>query len=42
MTEKVFAPGRSLSWNELTRHATGEPLSPQAFAEEFAANDVQP
>jgi peptidyl-dipeptidase A len=36
MTEKVFAPGRSLSWNELTRHATGEPLSPQAFAEEFA------
>ena len=36
MKERVFAPGRSLSWNELTRHATGEPLSAQAFAEEFA------
>jgi peptidyl-dipeptidase A len=35
MRERVFAPGRSLSWNDLTRHATGEPLSPQAFAEEF-------
>ncbi len=35
MRERVFAPGRSLSWNELTRHATGEPLSPEAFAAEF-------
>jgi peptidyl-dipeptidase A len=36
MRERVFAPGLSLNWNELTRHATGEPLGPQAFAEEFA------
>ncbi|HEX2476285.1 MAG TPA: M2 family metallopeptidase [Lacipirellulaceae bacterium] len=42
MTEKVFAPGRSLSWNELTRHATGEPLSAQAFAEEFAEKESKP
>jgi peptidyl-dipeptidase A len=35
MKDRVFAPGRSLSWNELTRHATGEPLQAQAFAEEF-------
>jgi peptidyl-dipeptidase A len=35
MIERVFAPGRSLPWNELTRHATGEPLSAQAFAAEF-------
>jgi peptidyl-dipeptidase A len=35
MRERVFAPGRSLPWNELTRHATGEPLRAQAFAEEF-------
>jgi peptidyl-dipeptidase A len=35
MRERVFAPGRSLSWNELTRHATGESLNAQAFAEEF-------
>ena len=35
MRARVFAPGRSLSWNELTRHATGEELNPAAFAEEF-------
>jgi peptidyl-dipeptidase A len=39
MRERVFAPGRSLSWNELTRHATGEPLNAQAFAEEFGGVD---
>jgi peptidyl-dipeptidase A len=37
MRERVFAPGRSQSWNELTRHATGEPLGAQAFAEEFGS-----
>jgi peptidyl-dipeptidase A len=35
MRERVFAPGRSLSWNELTRHATGAPLRAEAFAQEF-------
>jgi peptidyl-dipeptidase A len=35
MRERVFAPGRRLSWNALTRHATGEPLGPAAFAAEF-------
>jgi hypothetical protein len=35
MKEKVFAPGRTLNWNELTRHATGEDLGPQAFAADF-------
>jgi peptidyl-dipeptidase A len=35
MRQRVFAPGRSLPWNELTRHATGEPLRAEAFAEEF-------
>jgi peptidyl-dipeptidase A len=35
MREKVFAPGRTLDWNELTRHATGEKLNPKAFAEDF-------
>jgi peptidyl-dipeptidase A len=35
MRARVFAPGRSLSWNELTKHATGEGLNPQAFAAEF-------
>jgi peptidyl-dipeptidase A len=35
MRERVFAPGRSLNWNDLTRHATGEPLGAEAFAAEF-------
>jgi peptidyl-dipeptidase A len=37
MIERVFAPGRSLPWNDLTKHATGEPLSARAFAAEFAS-----
>jgi len=35
MRKKVFAPGRTLSWNELTEKATGEPLKAKAFAEDF-------
>jgi len=35
MVEKVFAPGRSLSWKELAQFATGEPLSAKAFAADF-------
>ena len=31
------APGATLSWNELTKHATGENLNAKAFAAEFAA-----
>jgi peptidyl-dipeptidase A len=37
MRKRVFAPGRTLSWNELTKHATGEGLNPKAFAEDFKA-----
>lgn len=35
LREKVFAPGRSLPWNDLTRFATGEDLNAEAFANEF-------
>lgn len=35
MKRRVFVPGRTLSWNELTKFATGSELSPQAFAEDF-------
>jgi peptidyl-dipeptidase A len=42
MRERVFAPGRSLSWNDLTRHATGEPLGAAAFAEEFGGEPGRP
>ncbi|MEJ7639414.1 MAG: hypothetical protein WKF75_15920 [Singulisphaera sp.] len=28
-------PGRALSWDALTRHATGSNLNPEAFAEDF-------
>lgn len=36
MRDRVFAPGRSLPWKELTRFATGEPLKADAFAADFA------
>ena len=35
MIERVFGPGITLPWNELTKHATGETLNAKAFAEEF-------
>jgi peptidyl-dipeptidase A len=35
MKEKVFAPGRTLSWNDLTKFATGRPLEAKAFAADF-------
>jgi peptidyl-dipeptidase A len=35
MRERVFFPGRGLDWNRLTRFATGEDLTPQAFAAEL-------
>ncbi|HEV7224636.1 MAG TPA: M2 family metallopeptidase [Pirellulales bacterium] len=37
MKERVFAPGRTLTWNELTKFATGEELNPKAFAADFSA-----
>jgi peptidyl-dipeptidase A len=37
MRKKVFEPGRTLDWNELTEHATGEKLNAKAFAEDFRA-----
>jgi peptidyl-dipeptidase A len=38
MTEFVFVPGRLLSWNDLTKFATGEELNAKAFALDFQAN----
>jgi peptidyl-dipeptidase A len=35
MREKVFKPGRTLSWNRLTEHITGSKLGPDAFAKDF-------
>jgi peptidyl-dipeptidase A len=35
MKKRVFDPGRTMTWNELTRHATGEDLTPKAFALDF-------
>jgi peptidyl-dipeptidase A len=35
LRDKVFAPGKTLSWDELARHATGERLNPKAFAADF-------
>jgi peptidyl-dipeptidase A len=33
---RVFVPGRTWDWDELTRHATGERLNAKAFAAEIA------
>jgi peptidyl-dipeptidase A len=35
MKKKVFEPGKTLNWKDLTKHATGEELSPKAFAKDF-------
>jgi peptidyl-dipeptidase A len=35
MKAKVFGPGAFLSWNDLTKFATGEELNAKAFAAEF-------
>jgi peptidyl-dipeptidase A len=35
MKDKVFKPGRTLTWNGLTKHATGEELNAKAFAKDF-------
>jgi peptidyl-dipeptidase A len=35
MRKRVFEPGRSLSWNALTKHATREELNAKAFAADF-------
>ena len=32
---RIFVPGRSLDWNSLTRHATGDTLNASAFAAEI-------
>jgi peptidyl-dipeptidase A len=37
MRRRVFEPGARLSWNDLTRHATGDALNAKAFAAEFTA-----
>ena len=35
MREKVFNPGKTMTWNELTRFATGSDLNAEAFAQDF-------
>ncbi len=35
MKRRVFEKGRTLTWDDLTKEATGESLSPKAFAEDF-------
>lgn len=35
LVDKVFGPGARYDWNELTRHATGKDLAPDAFARRF-------
>ena len=37
MKKKVFEPGKTMTWNALTKHATGETLNAKAFAADFKA-----
>jgi peptidyl-dipeptidase A len=37
MKKKVFEPGRTLSWNALTKYATGKELEAKTFAQDFRA-----
>jgi peptidyl-dipeptidase A len=36
LKKKVFGPGLSMRWDELTRHATGAELNAKAFAADFS------
>ncbi len=38
MLKKVFAPGKSMSWQELVKFATGSELEPFAFSLDFKQN----
>lgn len=35
MRKRVFGPGKTLDWDALTKHATGETLNAKAFAADF-------
>lgn len=37
LKKEVFGPGNLYSWNDLTKRATGEPLTARYFAEQFVA-----
>ncbi|MGA2035047.1 MAG: M2 family metallopeptidase [Thermoguttaceae bacterium] len=41
MRERVFEPGRTLDWQQLTRHATGADLDAKAFAQDFRPGDLR-
>jgi peptidyl-dipeptidase A len=38
MRKRVIEPGKTLTWNDLTRHATGAPLNARSFAADFKAD----
>jgi peptidyl-dipeptidase A len=35
LTEKVFQPGARYPWNEMIKRATGQPLTPEFFVQQF-------
>jgi peptidyl-dipeptidase A len=39
LKEHVFDPGRTKTWNQLTRDATGADLGPEAFARDFRGKE---
>jgi peptidyl-dipeptidase A len=37
LRDRVFAPGATMPWQALVAHATGGPLTPGFFLQEFVA-----
>ena len=35
LVEKVFRPGKKYHWEEMIRKATGEPLNPRYFVDQY-------
>jgi peptidyl-dipeptidase A len=39
LVEKIFRPGKRYDWDQLIRRATGEPLTPRYFVEQYLKDD---
>jgi peptidyl-dipeptidase A len=39
LQKKVFEVGAAYHWNEMIKRATGEPLTPKYFVEEFVKTE---
>jgi peptidyl-dipeptidase A len=42
LRSEIFAPGNLYPWNDLTKRAMGEPLSPKYFVQQFIRDKEVP